>query len=130
MTRNVRQPAKPPTANNAAANDTILLAQGTYAGGFTTAASGTASAHITYVSDTPYGAKVVGAGTASNQTGWWNQGNYVDIKGFEIDGSGSQATSRTRFSRPNTPRKASAMTSATGTLICVPARATAPSAYR
>src|SRR5258708_10562163 len=36
---------------------------------------------------------MVGAATASNQTGWWNQGNYVDIKGFDIDGSGSQATS-------------------------------------
>src|SRR5258708_17594737 len=72
---------------------TVHVAAGPYAGGFPTAASGTAAAHVTYVSDVPYGAKIVGAGTASNQTGWWNQGNYVDIKGFDIDGSGSQATS-------------------------------------
>src|SRR5260370_17179482 len=57
------------------------------------AASGTAAAHITYVSDTPGAAKIVGGGTAADAMGWWNKGNYVDIKGFEIDGSGSQATS-------------------------------------
>ena len=72
---------------------TVHVAAGTYAGGFTTVASGTASAHIIYVSDTAYGAKIVGAGAATNQTGWWNRGNYVDIKGFEIDGSGAEASS-------------------------------------
>jgi hypothetical protein len=77
----------------AQAGTTVHVAAGTYDGGLTTTASGTASAHIIYVSDTPFGAKIVGAGTASNACGWWNKGNYVDIKGFEIDGSGSQATS-------------------------------------
>src|SRR5258708_543053 len=72
---------------------TVHVAAGTYAGGFTTAASGTATARITYVSDVQYGAKIVGAGNASNQTGWWNRGDYVDIQGLEIDGSGAQATS-------------------------------------
>jgi hypothetical protein len=72
---------------------TVHVAPGTYGGGFTTVANGTASARIVYVSDAPYGAKVVGAGAATNQTGWWNRGNYVDIRGFEIDGTGAQATS-------------------------------------
>ncbi len=80
-------------SQHAQAGTTVHVAAGTYAGGFTTAASGTSSAHITYVSDTPYGAKIVGGGAPANGLGaWWNQGNYVDIKGFEIDGSGSQAT--------------------------------------
>jgi hypothetical protein len=72
---------------------TVHVAAGTYAGGFTTVVSGTASARITYVSEVQYGAKIVGAGTASNESGWWNRGDYVDIKGFEIDGSGAQASS-------------------------------------
>jgi hypothetical protein len=74
---------------------TIHVAPGTYAGGFETTASGTASAPITYVSDVPNGAKIVGGGSATNpnQAGWENAGNYVNIQGFEVDGSGSQAKS-------------------------------------
>jgi hypothetical protein len=80
-------------SENARPGTTVHVAPGTYAGGFTTVANGSASAHITYVSATQYGAKIVGAGTAGNECGWWNKGDYVDIEGFEIDGSGSQATS-------------------------------------
>jgi hypothetical protein len=80
-------------SQHAQAGTVVHVGAGTYAGGFTTAASGTAAAHITYVSDTPGAAKIVGGGTAADAMGWWNKGDYVDIKGFEIDGSGSQATS-------------------------------------
>ena len=77
----------------AQAGTTIHVASGTYAGGFTTTSSGTASAPITYVSDTPGGAVIVGSGNnTSNQAGWENRGNNVAISGFTIDGSGSQAT--------------------------------------
>src|SRR3954453_16465556 len=74
---------------------TIHVAPGAYAGGFETTASGTASAPITYVSDVPNGAVIVGGGSATNpnQAGWENEGNYVNIQGFEVDGSGSQARS-------------------------------------
>lgn len=68
--------------------DVIHLAAGTYQGGFTTTASGTALAHITYVSDVPGGAKISGGGS---DMGWWNKGNFVDIKGIEIDGRQSPA---------------------------------------
>jgi hypothetical protein len=67
---------------------TVHVAAGTYSGGFTTSASGTASAHITYVSD---GARIVDDGSAPDDMGWWNQGDYVDIKGFELDGSGGSS---------------------------------------
>ena len=46
--------------------DTIHVAAGTYAGGFQTTASGTASAPITYVSDTPGGAIIVPAANSSS----------------------------------------------------------------
>jgi hypothetical protein len=82
-------------SNAAQPGTTIYVAPGTYAGGFETTASGTASAPITYVSEVPHGAVIVGGGSAnnSNQAGWENKGDYVKIQGFEIDGSGSQATS-------------------------------------
>jgi hypothetical protein len=72
---------------------TINVAPGTYAGGFTTSASGTAAAPITYVSTVPGGAHIVGAGTASTAMGWDNEGSNVIVTGFNIDGSGSLATS-------------------------------------
>lgn len=66
---------------------TVHVAPGTYVGDIVTRASGTATARIVYVSDTPGGAKIVGAGPVPDEAGWWNQGDYVDIEGFEIDGS-------------------------------------------
>jgi hypothetical protein len=71
---------------------TVHVAPGTYLGGFQTSANGTSTAHIAYVSDTPGGAKIVGGPLSnSNLAGWWNSGDYVTIKGFEVDGSNSQA---------------------------------------
>jgi parallel beta-helix repeat protein len=62
------------------------VAPGTYAGGFQTTKSGTASGRIRYISDTKWGAKI---SSGSGGTAWDNRGNYVDIQGFEIDGSNS-----------------------------------------
>ena len=62
---------------------TIHVAAGSYAGGFTTTASGTSSAHISYVSG---GAKILGANC---DMAWWNKGDYVDIKNFQVDGGGT-----------------------------------------
>jgi hypothetical protein len=74
--------------------DVILVANGTYsftsgtsgAGstGMVTSCSGTASQPITFVSATPYGAKLVDAGLGIT---WQHNGNYTIIDGFEITGS-------------------------------------------
>src|SRR5690349_13145567 len=73
----------------------VHVAPGTYQGGFTTSASGTASAHIQYVSDVPYGAKIVPSASGQPANGyafWENKGSYVDIKGFEVNGTGNSAS--------------------------------------
>jgi hypothetical protein len=44
--------------------------------------SGTATARIRFISDTQYGAKIV----SSVDQAWFNDGNYVDIMGFEVSG--------------------------------------------
>jgi hypothetical protein len=64
---------------------TVWVAPGTYAGSFKTTASGTASGRIYWVSTTKWGAKVIPNGTAN--TIWDNRGSYVNIVGFDIDGS-------------------------------------------
>jgi hypothetical protein len=68
---------------------TVHVAPGTYTGGFRTLANGTETNRIRYISDTKWGARIVPP--PSNTTGyiWDNQGDYVDIDGFDIDGNGS-----------------------------------------
>jgi parallel beta-helix repeat protein len=72
-------------ANMAKPSTTVHVAPGTYSGNVTTKVHGTASARIRYVSDTKWGAKVVGSGTEGM---WTNNANYTDIVGFDISGSG------------------------------------------
>jgi hypothetical protein len=72
----------------AVAGTTVHVAPGTYnigTAGFTTSKSGTASAHIKYVSDTKWGAKLVGSGT---EILWTNSGNYIEVNGFDISTTG------------------------------------------
>lgn len=68
-----------------AAGGTVHVAAGTYSENITTNANGTASARIRYVSDTHWGAHIIGSGT---EFAWSNNGNYIDIVGFDITGSG------------------------------------------
>ncbi len=68
-----------------AAGGTVHVAAGTYSENITTTANGTASARIRYVSDTHWGAKIIGSGTEAM---WTNNGSYTDIVGFDITGSG------------------------------------------
>jgi hypothetical protein len=49
-----------------------------------TRASGTASAHIVYVSDTPWGAQLDLTSSANANRTWESDGSYVDIEGFDI----------------------------------------------
>lgn len=72
-------------ASVAKAGTTIHVAAGTYSGNVTTKTSGTSSNHIRYLSDTKWGAKIIGSGTEAM---WTNNGNYVEIVGFDISGPG------------------------------------------
>lgn len=77
----------------ASAGSTIHVAAGTYyvsasslsSVGIKTTKSGTATAHIRFVSDVKWGAKIVVSGTGIT---WDSRGSYVDIEGFQITGSG------------------------------------------
>ncbi|MDB5795826.1 MAG: hypothetical protein JWR25_2205 [Noviherbaspirillum sp.] len=75
-------------ASQAATPGTVVhVAPGIYPGSFTTAKSGSATARITYVSDVKWGAKIVPPANSRLVAGWYNTGSYVDISGFEVDGS-------------------------------------------
>ena len=69
---------------------TVHVAPGIYTGGFKTAASGSEHARIVYESTQKWGAKIVPPLNSSTATAWQNRGSYVDIVGFEVDGSDYQ----------------------------------------
>jgi hypothetical protein len=77
----------------AAPGYTIHVAPGTYkvsapgmhSAGIMTLRSGTAEARIRFISDVKWGAKIIVSGTGS---AWHSKGNYVDIEGFDISGTG------------------------------------------
>jgi pectate disaccharide-lyase len=71
-------------AEAAGPGTTIVIAAGTYRGSFRTTASGTASAPITYVAESRWGARLVGDDAADAV--WLNEGDHVEIRGFEISG--------------------------------------------
>ena len=62
---------------------TVHVAPGSYYGDFVTSANGTPSAPITYISDTRWGARLVG--TSSGRV-WTLNASYVVIDGFDISG--------------------------------------------
>jgi parallel beta-helix repeat protein len=72
-------------ASVAKAGTTVHVAAGTYSGNVSTRTSGTPTNRIRYVSDTKWGAKIIGTGSEGM---WTNNGNYVDITGFDITGTG------------------------------------------
>jgi hypothetical protein len=78
-------------SNMAMPGTTIHVAAGTYVGGFKTSVSGDAGGRIVYVSTTKWGAKIVPPATSRGNVAWDNRGSYVDIVGFDIDGSGAYA---------------------------------------
>jgi hypothetical protein len=77
----------------ASAGYTIHVAAGTYrvsapslgSVGIKTTKSGTSAAHIKFVSDVKWGAKIIVSGTGIT---WDSRGSYVDIEGFDISGTG------------------------------------------
>jgi hypothetical protein len=64
---------------------TVHVAPGTYWETVRTNAKATSSGRIRFVSDTKWGAKIVGSGTEAM---WQNNGNYTDIVGFDVTGPG------------------------------------------
>ncbi|MGZ8318387.1 MAG: choice-of-anchor Q domain-containing protein [Telluria sp.] len=64
---------------------TVYVAPGVYRENVETRVAGTAGARIRYVSDTRWGARLIGSGTEGM---WTNRGIYTDIAGFDISGSG------------------------------------------
>lgn len=64
----------------------VLVAEGSYSGGFRTNADGRADARISYISTTKWGAKIVPPRSSKTKAAWDNRGSYVDIVGFEVDG--------------------------------------------
>jgi hypothetical protein len=71
----------------ATAGTTIHVGPGTYNETITSAASGTPSTPIRYVSEPP-GAAVIRPSGATD-TIWFDRGDYVTIEGFNVDGSNS-----------------------------------------
>ncbi|MDK6080412.1 DUF4214 domain-containing protein, partial [Massilia varians] len=72
-------------ASVAKASTTVHVAPGTYNGNVSTKLSGTSTGLIRFVSDTKWGARIVGSGT---EVMWLNNGSYVEINGFDITGPG------------------------------------------
>jgi hypothetical protein len=66
---------------------TVYVAPGTYSGGIRTTTSGRAEARIAFVSSRRWGARIVPPERSATSSAWDNRGDYVDIVGFEIDGS-------------------------------------------
>ncbi|GAB3457336.1 hypothetical protein GCM10027321_12100 [Massilia terrae] len=82
-----------------AASTTVYVKPGNYEGGFTTTANGNATAaggadgNIYWISTVRWGARIVPPSSASRQfddtTAWTNSGDFVQIVGFEVDGTKS-----------------------------------------
>lgn len=72
-------------ASRAGPGTTVHVAAGTYHENVATKVHGTSAARIRFVSDTKWGAQIVGSGTESV---WTNQADYTDIVGFDISGTG------------------------------------------
>lgn len=72
-------------ANVATPSTIVHVAPGTYHGNIRSKNSGTATDRIRFESDKKWGARIIGNGT---EAAWSNHGNYVDIVGFDISGSG------------------------------------------
>lgn len=74
----------------AAPGTRVLVAAGTYQGGVRSKQSGRPDARIVFVSTQRWGAKIVPPKNSPNKTAWDNRGSYVDIVGFEVDGSSAR----------------------------------------
>ncbi len=72
-------------ARSAAAGSTVQVAPGLYMGNIATRSAGTPAARVRYLSTVKWGARLLGQG---KEAVWTNHGDYADIIGFDISGSG------------------------------------------
>jgi len=66
--------------------DTVHVLPGVYRGRVLTLASGSRNARVTYISDERWKAQIIG--DIVDYSAWDNRGDYVDIIGFDVSGSG------------------------------------------
>lgn len=66
---------------------TVLVAPGRYSGGVRVKTGGTARERIVFLSTTKWGARITPPANSASKAGWDNRVNYVDIVGFDVDGS-------------------------------------------
>lgn len=78
-------------AQAATPGTTVHVAPGTYFGGVRTATHGTAEARIVFESTERWGARLVPPLDSRQPAAWVNRANYLDIIGFEIDGTQYQS---------------------------------------
>jgi Right handed beta helix region len=71
-------------AGRAVPGTTVLVRTGTYEGDVDTEVSGTEAARISFIAESP-GTRIVGDGAATGA--WENDGEYVDIVGFDVSGA-------------------------------------------
>ena len=65
----------------------VNVLPGTYYGGFRTAVDGLPNARIWFRSVERWRARIVPPPVSSSATAWDNRANYIDIEGFDVDGS-------------------------------------------
>jgi hypothetical protein len=65
----------------------VNVLPGTYHGGFRTDISGLPNARILFRSTEAWRARIVPPPVSGSDVAWDNRANYVDIEGFEVDGS-------------------------------------------
>lgn len=78
-------------------NTTVWVAPGTYSGGFRNTVSGTSTGRIYFVSATKWGARIVPPANSTGDVAFDNRGSYVDILGFQVDGTTSQSGTKWRY---------------------------------
>jgi hypothetical protein len=65
----------------------VNVLPGTYHGGFRTAIDGRANARIVFRSTERWRARIVPPPVSATALGWDNRASYIDIEGFDVDGS-------------------------------------------
>ena len=71
------------------AGSVVHVAPGTYIGIIRTTRNGTATKRIRFISDVKWGARCIPPEGNDTDIFWENTGDYVDIDGFEMDGTGN-----------------------------------------
>ena len=83
----------------------VNVLPGTYHGGFRTDASGLPNARIVFRSTEPWRARIVPPPVSASAVAWDNRASYVDIEGFEVDGSAQSDSLPPAGAPPTTGKK-------------------------